>query len=153
MGLWEETFVYSSLNQFIEKIVWWGRYIDDILCIFSGTEQELLQFHTYLNNTNHNLKLCLEFYLTNIHFLDLEISKDNAGDLHTSMFRKPTDRNTILRADSYHPSWLVENIPFGQFQRIKRICDSEEGFEINAQDMSQRFKKRGYKHKTINSVK
>jgi len=32
---------------------------------------------------------------------------------------------------------------------VKRICDSEDVFEKNAQDMVQRFKKRGYKHKTL----
>lgn len=40
-----------------------------------------------------------------------------------------TDSNTILRADSFHPPWLIENIPFGQFQRLKLICDSEDVFE------------------------
>lgn len=38
-----------------------------------------------------------------IHFLDLKIFKDDNGDLHTSTFRKPTDRNTTLRADSFNP--------------------------------------------------
>lgn len=33
MGLWEETFVYTSLNQFVSKIVCWGRQVDDILLI------------------------------------------------------------------------------------------------------------------------
>lgn len=61
MGLWEETFVYSSLNQFVNKIVRWGRYIDDILLIWSGSQQELLQFHAYLNNPNS--KLSLDFFI------------------------------------------------------------------------------------------
>ncbi len=149
MGAWEETFVYSDLNIFLDKIIWWGRYIDDIILLWSGSETELLLFHSYLNNTNRNLKLSLDFSSSEINFLDLKISKDVNGDLHTSIFRKPTDRNTILRADSFHPPWLTDNIPLGQFQRLKRICDSEEDFEKNAQDMTQRFRARGYQHKTI----
>lgn len=149
MGAWEETFVYSDLNIYLDKIIWWGRYIDDIILLWSGSETELLQFHSYLNNTNRNLKLSLDFSLSEINFLDLKISKDVNGDLHTSIFRKSTDRNTILRADSFHPSCLIDNIPFGQFQRLKRICDSEEDFERKAEDMSQRFKTRGYQQKTI----
>lgn len=39
-----------------------------------------------------------------------------------------------------------------EFQRIKCICDSEDVFDKNAQDMIQRFKKRGYKHKTLDKA-
>lgn len=152
MGLWEETFVYSNLNTFAEKIKYYGRYIDDILLIWSGSESELSLFHSYLNNTNPNLKLNLEFSHTQISFLDLKISKDLNGDLHTSIFRKPTDRNTILKADSFHPPWLIKNIPYGQFQRLRRICDSDEDFELNAQEMTDRFLKRGYNDKTIHAA-
>lgn len=124
-------------------------YIDDIILRRSGSREELLQFHSYLNNINKNLKLSLEFSSSEINFLDLKIFKDINGDLHTSIFRKPTDRNAIFRADSFHPPWLIENIPFGQFQRLKRISNTEEDFNSNAQDMSQRFIKRGYKQQTI----
>lgn len=39
-----------------------------------------------------------------------------------------------------------------EFQRIKCICDSEDVFDKNAQDMIQTFKKRGYKHKTLDKA-
>lgn len=149
MGTWEEKFVYSDRNIFADKMIWWGRYIDDIILFWSGSETELLQFHSYLNNTNRSLKLSRDFSSSEINFLDLKITKEANGDLHTSIFRKTTDRNTILRPDSFHPSWLKNNIPFGQFQRLKRICDTEEEFERNAQDMHQRFKTRGYQKRTI----
>lgn len=111
MGLCEETFVYSSLNQCVNKIVLWVGYINDIPLIWSGSQQELLQFRAYLNNTN------LEFSLTNIHFRDLEISKDNRGE--------PIDCNIIPRAESYYPPWLIEHISFTPFVWMKHICDSE----------------------------
>ncbi len=65
MGLWEETFVYSNLNVYVEKIMRWGRYIDDILLLWSGSGTELLQFHAYLNSSNNNLKLSLDFFYFN----------------------------------------------------------------------------------------
>lgn len=61
MGAWEETFVYCNLNIFLDKIIWWGRFIDDIILLWSGSETELLSFHSYLNNTNRNVKLSLDF--------------------------------------------------------------------------------------------
>ncbi|KAJ0060014.1 hypothetical protein NL108_018667 [Boleophthalmus pectinirostris] len=149
LSFWEENYVFSNLNNLRDKILWWGRYIDDVILLWSGSEQELLQFHSYLNNTNVNIKLSLDYSLSEIHFLDLNIYKDLDGDLHSTIFRKLTDRNTILKADSFHPPWLLQNIPYGQFQRLRRICDTESNFEKNAQDMSCRFKNRGYTDSTL----
>ncbi|XP_048085618.1 uncharacterized protein LOC125284521 isoform X2 [Alosa alosa] len=87
---------------------------------------------------------------TSINFLDLKICVDTEGGLHTSIYRKPTDRNTILRADSFHPANLISNIPYGQFQRLRRICDSDNDFEVQSTDIYERFKQRGYKDKTLN---
>ena len=152
MGLWEEHFVYSHDNPYRNMITFYGRYIDDLVFLFSGTEQELTSFHRYLNNTNKNLKLSIQYDLTQIDFLDLTIQKDKDGRINTTVFRKPTDRNTLLRADSFHPPSLKKNIPYGQFQRLKRICDQESDFETKAEDMKLRFKNRGYKSQVINEA-
>lgn len=112
--------------------------------------QQLQEFHQFLNATNPNIKLSLDFNDNEIHFLDLKIFKDSVGLLHTSIFRKETDRNTILRADSCHPSSLISNIPFGQFQRLRRICDSRSDFETQSRDMYRRFQQRGYGKRTLN---
>jgi hypothetical protein len=79
----------------------------------------------------------------NIPFLDLDISKNDKGYLHTSIFRKPTGGNTILRADSFHPKRLKENIPYGQLQRVRRICQ-ETGYSVKSAELENRFLNRGY---------
>ncbi len=113
--------MYSTKNVFINKIIWWGRYIDDIIVLFAGSEKELLDFHAYINSSNENLRLNLEYDKNEIHFLDLTIRKDAQGNLHTSVYRKSTDQNTILHRESFHPPWLIKNIPYGQFQRLRRL--------------------------------
>lgn len=146
LGFWEKKFVFSDSNPYFKNVIWWGRYIDIIL-IWTGSEADLLAFHSYLNNTYANLKLSLDFSHT--HFLDLKIFKESNGVLNTTIFRKETGRNTILRAASFHPLWMAEYIPFGEFQRLKRICDKEEDFDIRAEDMTQRFQERGFKNSVI----
>ena len=121
----------------------------DLLLIFNGSETQLLEFHKYLNTLNRNIKLTIEYSQTAINFLDLTISKDLLGNLHTTIFRKKTSRNTLLRADSFHPSYLINNIPFGQFQRLRRLCDEEDDFNIQATDMAGRFVSRGYKQEVV----
>ena len=152
LGLWEERYVLSSNNPYRHHIQYYGRYIDDLLFVFSGSVQQLKDFHLYLNSINHNIKLSLEFSTTSINFLDLNIYVDSDGTLHTTIYRKPTDKNTILRADSFHPNSLISNIPYGQFQRLRRICDSDTDFETQSAEMYERFKQRGYKDRTLNSA-
>ncbi len=132
--------------------MWYGRYIDDLFFIFSGSEQQLIAFHNYLNTTNPNIELSLEYSSTEIHFLDLNITVDQQGKLHSSIYRKSTDRNTILRADSFHPKSLISNIPYGQFKRLRRICDNDTDFELQAKDMYHRFEQRGYNKTVLNKA-
>lgn len=137
---------------FFDRITWYGRYIDDVLLIFDGSESQLLEFHGYLNAINPNIKLSLEYSLTSIHFLDLTIYKDSDGQLHTTLFRKNTSRNTVLRADSFHPPQLIKNIPYGQFQCVRRICDREMDFLDQADSMARRFSDRAYRPEVINQA-
>lgn len=48
----------------------------------------MLTFQSHLNTTNVHLKLSLDFLFTQIYFLDLKISKDNEGKLHTTFLEK-----------------------------------------------------------------
>ena len=153
LGYWEERYVNNNVNPFRQYIKFYGRYIDDLLFIFTGSEQQLLDFHKYLNSTNPNIKLTLEYSKAAIDFLDLKISIDQLGTIHTYIFRKSTDRNTILRAESFHPKhFIISNIPFGQFQRLKRICNTDSEFEAQAHTMYDRFSQRGYNKNNLNAA-
>ena len=121
LGWWEERFVLGPTNPYREKIIWYGRYIDDLIFFYNGDLTSLKEFHSYLNSTNDSIELSLVYSQSEINYLDLKITKSPTGDLHTTIFRKPTDRNTILHANSFHPPHLIKNIPFGQFQRLRRI--------------------------------
>ncbi|XP_063064237.1 uncharacterized protein LOC134456700 [Engraulis encrasicolus] len=79
LGLWEERYIYSHTNPFKHRIKYYGRYIDDLCFLFSGPEDELVAFHQYLNSTNPNIRLSLEYSATKINFLDLTISIDTEG--------------------------------------------------------------------------
>lgn len=149
MRLCEKQVVHTRYN---DKIKWWGRYIDDILLFWTGSEEELLLFYDFLNTKNRNIKLCIEYSQNSINFLDLTISKGERDKLHTTVYQKTTDKNTVLKADSFHPKWLKDNIPFGQFQRLRRICDTDSEFENQAKMMSNRFANGGYEAKIVQSA-
>ncbi|XP_013889701.1 uncharacterized protein LOC106536906 [Austrofundulus limnaeus] len=143
MGWWESKFVHNN-NPFINHLKYYGRYIDDILILFKGTESDLLAFYDYINNTHPCVKLTLEHSKTEIHFLDLTIYRDLTGEVNTTLYRKPTDVNSILHYNSFHPQFMKRNIPKGQFLRTRRICSSDSEFLEQSNMMQKRFSLRGY---------
>lgn len=152
VGLWEEKYIFNSSNPFRDDVMFFKRYIDDILCVFIGSEESLFQFRDYLNHMYPSLKFTMEHSTDQIHFLDLLISVNEERTWNTTIFRKETDRNTILHAQSHLPKSLKENIPYGQFLRLERICNKETVFDSEAQVMGERFIQRGYRRETIEKV-
>ena len=127
LGLWEKEYIHNTCNPFFENLIFYCRYIDDVFFCFEGTEPNLLHFYKYVNSINPNIRMTLEYSQREITFLDLLISKEENGDLNSSIFWKSTDRNTVLRADvSFHSPQLINNIPYGQFLRLKMICDRRD---------------------------
>lgn len=71
-GMFKHRFVINpGSNDFWRHIVLWKRYIDDVILIWSGTESELLEFHSLVNNKCSALKFTIEFHQEKIIFLDV----------------------------------------------------------------------------------
>lgn len=130
MGHWEEKFINNpTVNPFFTKIALYCRYIDDILLIWNGSDEEFVSFVHYVNNTENNLTFTDEHSLISVNFLDLMICKTSENTLETTKYQKPLSRNTLLHADSNRPVQLQRNIPMGQFLRLRRNCSSPEEFK------------------------
>lgn len=154
MGWWEEKFIHNiHNNKFISNLTFYGRYIDDILILFKGSVEDLLSFHNYVNTTNPAIKFSIDYSSSSIHFLDLNIYRDEDGSIHTTVFRKDTDVNSLLHSQSFHPTSLKKNIPKGQFLRARRICDTDTDFKTQADIMERRFLDRGYQKQVIDTAR
>lgn len=71
MGLWEQLFVWLN-NPFLEHIVFYGRYIDDVLLIWAGTNNLFLSFVDHCNA--NDLGLSFTYVVDpDRFFLDLEL--------------------------------------------------------------------------------
>ncbi len=86
-----------------------------------------------------------------MNFLDVLVLRTASG-IETTLYHKPTDRNTILHGQSYHPVSLKRSLPISQFSRIRRICSSDEDFQQQSQILSERFRKRSYREEWIQSA-
>ena len=155
----------------------WKRYIDDIISIWSGTEQELLNFLEYMNSIHHSIKFTAEFRNRthqvktkwtdkftierkplgdkkprSVDFLDSTIYIDEAGKLQTDLFVKSTDVNTLLMPTSCHPSHIYKNIPFSAGLRAKRLCSIPDSLTLRLSELSDSLLIRGYNKKVIKSA-
>lgn len=79
---------------------------------------ELLDFHKLVNNNCSALKFTIEFHQEKIYFLDVFVIK-SVSALETSLYRKPTDRNTLLHGTSYHHELLKRSLPMSKFSRMR----------------------------------
>lgn len=62
VGLFEQQSVLNaSENPFYHHTGLWQRYIDDILLLWSGTQNQLLEFVLFLNASSHHLKFTVNF--------------------------------------------------------------------------------------------
>lgn len=97
-----------------------GRCIDDVFCLYHGSVDELLDFLELLNSFNNNLQFTMEYSQEKVNFLDMWVYKKD-GALSTTLYRKETDKNTLLLASSSPPTPLKRGLPKSQFFRLRRM--------------------------------
>ncbi|XP_048085145.1 uncharacterized protein LOC125285007 [Alosa alosa] len=149
VGLFESNVIFNTQrNPFIQNISYWKRYLDDIFFKWDGGENELQAFHTYMGENNQYLRFTMSVDKTKMNFLDILVIREG-NVLKTNLYRKSTDRNSLLHGESYHPTSLKKNLPISQFSRIRRICSSEDGYQSQSTILKKRFKERGYKDQWI----
>lgn len=125
-------------------MAWW-RYIDDVFIIWTGTQEELTIFHTFLNNLDDDIKFTLNSSTTNVQFLDTNVTKMGT-QLSTSIYMKPTDKKNLLRYNSAHPRNMIKSLPYSQLLRVKRIVSNLGELQPALNDMENKFLQRGYPH-------
>ena len=110
MGSIEKRFVYETT--WVDDIIFWKRFIDDIFFILAGDIESLLSFINQLNNAAPLMKYTHEISQIEVNFLDTTVRKDVEGNLSTDVYQKPTDTHPYLNWISAHPYHLKRSIPY-----------------------------------------
>ncbi|KAK6172572.1 hypothetical protein SNE40_016201 [Patella caerulea] len=132
----------------IKPTVWW-RYIDDIFFIWPSTPDELFSLMDGLNQHTPGIKLTLEHSLNSINFLDVTIYRDSYHKIQTKLYTKPTDSFFYLHYTSCHPTHTINNLPFNQALRIKRISSTPEELKKSLTVLKLKLNRRGYPSNVI----
>ena len=98
----EQEHILSNTNPHRKHIGHWCRYVDDILCLWSGTLEDLRLFNDYLNNLLPSLHFTTEIEVDRrLNFLDVAIDASSTF-FAFSIYRKPTTCSALIPADSCH---------------------------------------------------
>ncbi|XP_077116947.1 uncharacterized protein LOC143773356 [Ranitomeya variabilis] len=148
---WEESHIFPSGN-LRTGLVFWRRFIDDVLFIWNGPMIELDFFISNLNNNTFGLEFTPTISNTSINFLDLNIYIKN-DQIFTKCFRKEVDSNSFIGMTSCHlPVWLA-NIPKGQYTRIRQNCTTLEDYNKDSAFLTQQFLDKGYPSVLLDQAK
>ena len=74
--------------------LFWKRYIDDILEIFTCTRDELNTFYDWLNNLHRTIKVTMQYDAKRIPFLDTYLSTENNKISIRPFMKTQTPNNT-----------------------------------------------------------
>ena len=102
----------------------WKRFLDDCFIFWTGSEENLIEFHNLLNTVNPNIQFTMEYSNTSISFLDIKVIKQGTKIL-TDIFYKTTDTHQYLNFKSCHPAHTKRNIPYNLARRICTIVTDE----------------------------
>ena len=117
--------------------------------IWTGSVKEQKYFFTRVNSDHATIKFECKYSNKEINFLDTIVCIIRSNTLITKLYKKETDRNAYLCYKSYHPSKLKENIPYGQFLRIRRICSNDNDTDDSMEVLTSNFNKGGYPDKIL----
>lgn len=147
MGYWEEGYIWAN-NPFAEHIVFFGRYIDDILLIWGGGPDVFPSFVAHCNANPSGFSFTHVRDPNELAFLDLVLTHDHSV-IVTKNHIKPTSGNSYLYFDScHHPTWK-QNIPRGQFNRLRRNCSRLDEYVTQEGSMPMKFEEKGYPRELV----
>ncbi|BHF83836.1 hypothetical protein SprV_0902698300 [Sparganum proliferum] len=144
MGKVEKTRLQDTIN----GLVFYGRYVDDIFCLADGTTdtEDLVQ---KFNSAHPSLKFTAEVEAGNeIAFLDVLLHRQEDGSIQRRVFRKKTMTGQYVSFHSFVPLNIKRNLVQGLAARVRRIC-SPEAIEEELQQLRNTLRENGYPDRFI----
>ena len=135
------------------EVDWWHRFRDDIKGLFRGTLEEFQEFLDNMNSIDPCIKFTSDFDYENnsVNFLDTTIAINAEGYLTTDLYVKPNTLNQLLSPRSAHPPSVTRSSVYSLALRIRRICSSDERFEVRADELKKKLLERKYSETVIDA--
>nr|VZI29392.1 unnamed protein product [Spirometra erinaceieuropaei] len=138
----------TSLQETINGLVFYRRYVDDIFCLTDGTTdtEELVQ---KFNSAHPSRKFTAETEADKEDaFLDVLLHRQEDGSIQRRVFRKKTWTGQYVNFHSFVPLIIKRNLVQGLAARVRRIC-SPEAIEEELQQLRNTLRENGYPDRFI----
>ena len=121
-NLFMEDLEIKALSTAPTPLTLWKRFVDDTFIIILRTYKE--SFLQHRNSIDDNIHFTCEEADENgaIAFLDILITPDESGRLHTSVYRKATHTDQYLHWDSHHAITSKYSVVGTLFHRARTVC-------------------------------
>lgn len=150
MGYWEEHYI-SHNNPYSSHIVFFGRYIDDLIVIWDGPIDSITSFVDHCNHNPHGLSFTHVSDPNCLAFLDLELSHVDESIIAKN-YIKPTAGNSFLHYKSCHYLKWTNNIPKGQFFRLRQNCTLDTDYDTQSILLKKKFADKEYPQELVDQA-
>nr|VZI39468.1 unnamed protein product [Spirometra erinaceieuropaei] len=138
----------TSLQDTINDLSFYGRYVDDIFCLAYCTTDidDLVQ---KFNSAHPSLNLTAEYEADNeIAFLDVLLHRQEDGSIQRWVFRKKNWTGQYINFHSFVPLNIKQTLVQGLAARVRRIR-SPEAIEAELQKLQNTLRENGYPDRFI----
>ena len=130
------------------KALCWKRFRDDIFVVWNHSLQELHKFFEFMNSIDISGKIKIAMSVANksstLEFLDLSLHINEHNKFCFDVYAKPTNSFTYVLSLTCYPKKSINKVPKGTALRLRRICDSDEKFDIQSSEYQSYLIARDY---------
>ena len=142
MGHYEKLWLNNYTSP---KVLYYRRYVDDIICCFR-TSNDACLFFEYLNSCHPNIKFTMETEeRAQLSFLDVLLSKqcasDRQGSFIISVYHKKTYTGLLTNYFSFTPFKYKLGLIKTLIDRAYKINNTTQGFHNDIKNLSEILKR------------
>lgn len=134
------------------RLLYYGRYLDDIFLMYKGSEEELKSFLAQVKLGS--LTISWSYSQTTEHFLDVEVlryknTSMEVWTLATKLFVKPMNRHLYIPWSSAHPQHVKKAFVKAELTRFVILCSEMWYFADARRAFYSNLRRRGYPSRTL----
>ena len=134
-------------------ILLYGRYIDDLFIIWTGTDAQPPEFQTYCNGLIPGIKLTWSGLSNTVGFLDITVYySDFYNSINTCVFQKALNQFQYITPSSSHPPHVFTGFIKGELTRYARLSTEKHTYDSIKGQFYTRLRDRGYPGSLIGST-
>jgi len=139
-----ETFVL--LTKYKNNFLYYKRFIDDVIGVWLPSPDSPDTWNNVLTDINNfgQLKWTTTGFTNKLIFMDLEISVDEHGQIHTRTYQKELNLYLYIPPGSAHPRNMLRGLIYGRLRAYKLQNSDRSDFIYFAKLLGKRLRDRGW---------